>query len=226
MRGVPIGLRRRARALELALNVGDYTSVGAAPAGFAQVFKGWNVWDLWQSLDPIEGLAGAVWNAGMSPDRRLQVWVENEIKERANGTAVADPANPAALRGDQIQIVPNAAGLAQLETRASIPALAGGVQLGEKDSEARKVTVRFFNRGQEAIMPWPHDENFLLDVVYQPSSSNALTSGTRPDSLGGAAGELADSAATALKVVAIGGAVVLGVVLVAALVNSSKKAAA
>ena len=212
---VPIGLRRHVRASD---------SVGAAPAGFAQIFKGWNVWDVWQSQDPIQGIGGSILNAGLSLDRQLKIWIEDNIKDNAPGVAVADPANPMALKGDQIQIVPAAGGLAVLQTRADVPGLAGALQLGEMGSQGLKRTVRFFNRGIEAAIAWPHDENYLLDTVYQPDPANAITSGPAPSSLAGAAGEALDTAGSVLKVVAIGAGVALGVVLIAALVNASRKA--
>lgn len=205
--------------------VGAATTPTAAP-GFVTVFPGWNVWALWRSDNPDRSVFADIWNAGMSPDRELQVWVENQIKDNANGAAVADPANPAALRGDQIKIIPGANGLVVDGTRADIPELAGPVQLGEQDSKASRVFVRFYNRGQQALMPWPHDANVLLDASFLPSTSNALTNGAAPSSLGGAAAELEKQVESVVKVIAIGGGLVLATVLVIAIANASKKAAA
>lgn len=205
--------------------VGAASTPTAGP-GFVTVFPGWNVWALWRSDNPDRSIFADIWNAGMSPDRELQVWVENQIKDNANGAAVADPANPAALRGDQIQIIPGANGLPIDATRADIPELAGAVQLGEKDSKATRVFVRFYNRGQQTIMPWPHDGNVLLDDSFLPSKTNALTNGPPPGSLAGAAADFAKQAETVVTVIAIGGGLVLATVLVIAIANASKKAAA
>ena len=103
------------------------------------------------------------------------------------GVAVADPANPAALKGDQVQVVPNAGALVPAATRAEVPELAGALQLGDTGSAAIKFTVRFFNRGASGVMPWPHDENYALDTVYTPSTSSPITNADPPSSLGGAA---------------------------------------
>lgn len=199
--------------------------VSGTPAGFVTVFPGWNVWSVWRSDDPIQGIAGSIWNAGLDADRITRIWVEDEIKTNAPGAAVADPANPGALKGDQVQIIPSANGLAVDASRADTPQFAGALQLGEKDSKAQLVFVRFYNRGAAAVMPWPHDENFLLDSAFLPSSTNTISNGAAPSSLGGTATDLANQAATVIKVVAIGGGVVLATVLVLALVNSKKAAA-
>ncbi len=198
------------------------SSVGAPEPGFAQLFKGWNVWDVWQSQDPIQGIGGTILNAGVSLDRQLRIWVEDWIREHAPAAGVADTANPFALKGSQIEIIPNPAGLEQLQTRGDMPGLAGALQLGKEGSQGIKKTVRFYNRGDETAAAWPHDENYLLDAVYQPSSSNALTNGAAPSSLAGAAGATGD----ALKVVAIIGGVAIGAYLLVSVINSSRKAAA
>jgi len=200
--------------------------VGAPAPGFVTVYPGWNVWALWRSDDPERGILGTLWNAGLSATRELQIWVEDQIKDNANGAAVADPANPFAARGDQIQLIPGANGLAVDATRADIPELSGSLQLGKKGSKASRVFVRFFNRGQQSLMPWPNDDNVLLDNSFLPSSTNSLTNGAAPSSLGGAATDLANSAESVVKVIAIGGGLVLATVLVIALANTSRKAAA
>lgn len=206
--------------------VGDATPAPNAPAGFAPIFKGWNVWDVWQSQDPVLGIAGSIINAGESLERQLRVWVEDQIKDNAPGTAVADPLNPAALRGDQIQVLPNPSGLRPIASRGAIADLGAAVQLGNDKSAVKRYTVRFFNRGEASVMPWAHDQNYLLDTVYQPTSTDPITSSAAPSSLGGAASGLAEQAETVLKVVAIGGGLVLAVVLIAAFANSTRKAAA
>lgn len=206
--------------------VGGFSLVGAPPVGFAQIFKGWNVWDVWQSQDPILGLGGGIMNAGVSLERQLRIWVEDQIREHAPAAAVADTFNPAVLKGSQIEVIPNAGGLEVLQTRADVPELAGALQLGNAGSEGKKFTVRFFNRGDETGMAWPHDENYVLDAVFQPSGTNAITSGAAPSSLGGAATGLESGVASALKVVAIVAGVGLGALLLVQLINARKAVAA
>jgi hypothetical protein len=197
-----------------------------APAGFAQIFPGWNVWEVWQSQDPI-GIADEILNAGVPLERQLRIWVENWIRDHAPAAAVADPANLFALKGAQIEIIPNAGGLELLQSRADVPGLAGAMQLGNQGSEGRKFTVRFFNRGTETTAAaWPHDENYLLEAVYQPSGANPITSGAPPSSAGGVATELADKVGGALKVVAIVAAVGIGGLLLVQILQSTRKAAA
>lgn len=196
--------------------------VVGAPEGFAQIFPGWNVWQVWQSQDPKEGLGDAVLNAGVSLERQLRIWVEDWIREHAPSAAVADTLNPAVLKGSQIEIIPNPAGLQQLQTRGDIPGLAGALQLGEQGSATKLYTVRFFNRGGEAGAAWPHDENYVLDAVYQPSSSNPVTSGDAPSSLGGAATDLGKGVGDAAKVVAIVGGVAIGAYLLVQILNAKR----
>lgn len=227
-----MNVRRAARGIGRArhrVRVGDAapapSSSSSAP-GFVTVFPGWNVWALWRSDDPDRGILGTIWTLGMSADQELRVWVEDEIKDNAHGAAVADPLNPAALRGAQIQIIPSANGLAVDATRADIPDLAGAVQLGKTGSKASRVFVRFFNRGDRSVMPWPHDANVLLDSSFVPSSSNSITNGAAPGSLAGSATSLAQGAETVVKVIAIGAGVVLVAGVVIALANTRKAAAA
>lgn len=163
------------------------------PSGFAPVFAGWNVWDVWHSNDPIQGIGGAIMNAGLSLERQLRIWVEDAVQDGAPGVAVADPANPAALKGDQVQLLPNPGGLAVAATRSEVPELAGALQIGEQGSEATKTTVRFFNRGAAAVLPWPHDQNYVVDAVFEPSTTNPVTNAEPPSSLGGAASSAANA---------------------------------
>ncbi len=218
----PAGFRRHVR-------VGDLT-----PPGFVPVFQGWNVWDVWQADDPDTSILGAIWTAGESPERLLRVWVEDQLRDNAPGAAVADPANPAALSGAQVQPIPSVKtvpvsgpdGLSVAATRADIPELAGAMQLGVNDSKATLHTVRFYNRGSVTTMPWPHDQNFLVDRAYTPSPSNPVTGSPQPSSLAGGASNALDAAKSVVTVVAVGAGLVLGVVLITSLVNSSRKAAA
>lgn len=190
-------------------------SVGVAPTGFATVFKGWNVWGVQQKDDlDIEVLM-----IGVSRDRRLRVWVE-EAADAAPGAAVADPMNPFALKGGQVEIINSAGNLIPTETQAeSLP----GATL---DGPATVRLVRFYNRGSEAITPWPHSANYLLVSVYQPAPDNPITNAPAPSSLAGSTSEVAGEIGSAVKLLAIGGGLVLAVVLVTTLVKSSRKATA
>ncbi len=216
-----IGMRRHAHQV----HHHAHAHVGA-PAGFAPIFPGWNVWEIDQADDPVLGVLGTIWTAGESAERMLRIWVEDQIKDNAPGAAVADPANPAALKGDQVQLIPPVQGLDVAAARGDIAALAGPQQLGSKDSKVTLRTVRFYNRGTNSVLPWPHDENFLLERVFTPSADNAVTNAAPPSSLAGSATAAAEAAGTAVKAIAIGAGVVLGVVLIVSLINSSKKAAA
>lgn len=191
------------------------------PAGFAPVFAGWNVWDVWQADDPDQSVLGSIWTAGESQDRLLRVWVENELSDNAPGVAVADPLNPAALKGDQVQTIPSAAGLTQEATRASIPELAGALQLGTPTSTAHVHTVRFYNRGAASVLPWPHDQNFVVDAVYTPSTTNPITSAPAPSSLAGTASSAAAGLGHVAEVLAWGAGAIAVAVVVSKLLRRS-----
>jgi len=169
------------------------------PPGFAPVFPGWNVWTVWQ-VDDLGDLNPM--NLGLSHERRLRIWVE-DVASAAPGAAVADPLNPAALKGAQVEIIPTHDGLELAASRDN------ALMLGEP---AKPFIVRFFNRGAQAFTPWPHDDEYLLDDVWAPSASNPITNAPRPDSLGGAATD----AGEALKSAASGVGVALAIVMVGA----------
>lgn len=190
---------------------GAFAHVGAPPAppGYAPIFPEWNVWQIWQADDPTFDLM----TVGLSLDRQLRIFVENTIADGAPGAAVSDPANPFALRGEQAQIIPAVTGLEVARTRAEVPEFAGATQLGKADSTAKLRTVRFWNRGAATVVPWPHDSDHLLDTVFVPSASNPVTSAEQPGSLAGAVSSAADTAGTTLKIVGIGAAALLLVVL-------------
>jgi hypothetical protein len=84
-----------------------------APAGMVPVFPGWNVWTVWQ-VDDLGDLNPL--NFGISKERRLRIWVEEQAQETP-GAAVADPANPAALKGAQVEIIASTDGLERAATR-------------------------------------------------------------------------------------------------------------
>ena len=177
--------------------------VAPLPAGLAPVFAGWNVWDLYQTTDPDESILGKIWHAGIAPDQLAKLWVENQIEKNAPGADVSDPLNPNPehFRGDEIQILPaKPTGLAIAAGRESA-GLGGTQHLGTEDAAGEPIfrSVRFYNRGAAAVMPWPHDANFLVDVVYQPSTTNPLTNSAPPSTAGGALKDAAEAAARALN---------------------------
>lgn len=180
-------------------------TVGAAtPAGFVPIFQGWNVWSVWAADDPKEGVLGTIWTLGESNERKLQVWIEDRIKDGALGAAVADPANPAALRGDQIQIIPSS-GTLSTDPAQNPNRPAGEVpKLGDTDKPTTLKFVRFFNRGNSAVMPWPADQNYELAAVYDPSASNPITDAVAPSSLGGALTSVGSGLETTIKYAGIG----------------------
>lgn len=186
------------------------------PAGFAPIFKGWNVWRVYAKdsldFDPLM--------IGVPDERRLRIFVE-EAANSAPGAAVADPLNPLALKGSQVEIIPSTAGLQPALSRETVP---GPALL--LDGPATLKFVRFYNRGLEGVAAWPHDDDFMLDAVYQPSAENPVTNAEAPPSLAGTADELAKGAGTVIKVVgALAGVGVL-IWLVSRLADSRKAIAA
>jgi len=184
------------------------------PAGFAPVFAGWNVWDLWQADDPDQSILGTIWHAGESQERLLRAWVETKLSDDAPGVAVADSLNPAALRGDQVQAIPKVSGLSAAAMRVDVPELAGAMQLGTADSKATLRSVRFFNRGDASFLPWPHDKNFVVETVYTPSASNPVTNGAAPGSLAGSASALGSGVGSSLETLSwiVGGVALVAVI--------------
>lgn len=184
--------------------------------GFVNVFPGWNVWSVWQADDPDRSVLEALWMAGVSPERALRIWVEDQVDDNAPGAIVGDPVspNPKKLKGDMVQVLPNANGLAPVQMRGDVPGLAGSQQLGEQGSGAQQHFVRFFNRGAGAAMPWPHDANFLVENVYQPSAQNPITNAPDPGSFGGDLTAAGKQLGHAIEVLAwVGGGVALLVLL-------------
>lgn len=169
--------------------------------GFAPIFHGWNVWDVFAKNDLDTEIGGI----GVSPDRRLRIWVDDSIREGAPAAEVADPANPLTLVGGTIEIIQNAGGLQPALRKESVPGPAFLL-----DSPATLHTVRFFNRGPETALSWPHSENFLLDVVYQPTKASPITNAPEPGTLAGAANDAAAAAAKTTKTIVTVVAVVAG----------------
>lgn len=187
----------------------------STPEGFVPIFKGWNVWRV-AAKDSLGFDPGMI---GVSDERRLRIFVEDAANS-APGVSVADPANPAALKGSQVEIIPSACGLPQALGRETVP---GPLLL--LDGPASVKFVRFYNRGTEGVAAWPHDEDFLVDGAYQPSDTNPCTNAAAPPSLAGAVDDLAKGAGTVLKVVGV----VVGVgalIYLASLYAGSRRAAA
>lgn len=136
---------------------------------FAPVFKGWNVWVVAQKndlgFDPLM--------VGVSRDRQLRIWVEDQVRENAGGAELGDPV---ALKGSQVEILPaRPTGLRSAQNKDQVP---GDALFLEGAAELR--IVRFFNRGAPARLVWPHDDDYLLDEVMQPDERNPTTSGPPP----------------------------------------------
>lgn len=167
--------------------------------GMAPVFPGWNVWGVWQKTD----LDVEISMIGVGRDRRLRIWVENEVDDNAPGAEVGDPLspNPKKFKGEMVQIISNDAGLVRLV----------GKELGSSgvvlDGPPELRFVRFFNRGPLTGLPWPHDSNYLLDAAYMPSATNPVTNAPEPPSAAADVG----AAAAAAKSLGSGVVVVLGI---------------
>lgn len=190
-----------------------------APAGFAQVFPGWNVWSVWQADDQKLSVVDELLFAGVSNERRLRIWIEDWLREHDTQAEVADFKN-GSLKGNSIEIVPNAAGLAELQTRRDVPGLAGEQQRGDDGSAVKLWTVRFHNRATvPSAVAWPTDDNYLLETVYEPAGSNPLTNAPPPSST---VGDIAKGVSDTLKVVAIVGGLALGAVVLIQLVQAGR----
>lgn len=140
---------------------------------FAPVFKGWNVWVVAQKndlgFDPLM--------VGVSRDRQLRIWVEDEIRLKAGGAELADSL---ALKGSQVEILPaRPTGLRSAQNKDQVP----GETALVLDGPAELRVVRFFNRGAPARLVWPHDDDYLLDEVLQPDEKNPATSGAPPKTI-------------------------------------------
>jgi len=146
---------------------------------FAPVFPGWNVWTVYQVKD-LNDTNPLFW--GLDRDRRLRIWVEDAIRLGAPSTRVADPAD---LKGGQIEILPSKP--AELKTNARKEDV-GGSSAMLVDGPAELRVVRFFNRGEQGQLTWPHDDNYLLNEVLTPSPSSPATSSAPPKTIGGTVG--------------------------------------
>jgi hypothetical protein len=198
--------------LELERQVHAAMQVGAEPesplpeSAFAPVFKGWNVWSVWQ----VKDLPFSILMLGVERSRQLRIWVEDHVRLGAPGTEVADALD---LKGGQIEILPALpAGLKSVKRRESIPGPAIVVESQDEPPELR--VVRFFNRGSAGKLVWPHDDAYMLDEVFDPDPKNEATSGPGPGTI--ASRTTAPIAEGGIDVVKFA-AVAAGVVLVLAL---------
>jgi hypothetical protein len=177
------------------------------PTGMAPVFFGWNVWTLYQTTKPDESVLAKIWHLGIAEDQMARLWVENQIEDNAPGANVSDPVNPDVehLRGDEVQMLPGRPSLAIAAAREKA-GFADPQHLGTDDAPGAPIerTVRFYNRGKATVMPWPHDKNFLVDVVYQPSASNVLTNGPAPKTAAEALSKAGDSLLVGLEIAGVG----------------------
>jgi hypothetical protein len=178
----------------------DFTPV----PGLAPVFPGWNVWGVWQK----DSLDVEISMIGVSRDRRLRIWVENEVDDNAPGAEVGDPLspNPTKFKGEMVQIIASDAGLLSIARKELVP----GASL-ILDGPATLRFVRFYNRGPFTGLAWPHDANYLLDAVYMPSATNPVTNAPAPASAAADVDAAADAAASAAKSIGSGLVVVLGI---------------
>lgn len=134
----------------------------------APIYKGWNVWSVYQVTD----LDFSVAMIGINRDTQLRIWVEDQIRLNATEATVADIID---FKGSQIQIL-NGKPLLVVAVRKE--QISGPAMLLDGPAELRY--VRFFNRGNASQLLWPHDDNYLLNEVYRPSTTDPLTTGGGP----------------------------------------------
>src|ERR1700742_4307115 len=143
-----------------------------ADTNTAPIFAGWNVWAVWQ----VKDLPFSIMMLGVSRDRQLQIWVEDQT--RVNGGA--STADPIDLKGSSVQILNGAP--TDLQVAGRKESVSGPTMAVEGDAELRY--VRFYNRGDATSLPWPHDESYLLDSVYEPSKTSPTTNSAPPPTIG------------------------------------------
>lgn len=181
-------------------------NVGALPdATMVPVFKGWNVWDVYQS----DSLDFSPLMIGLDANRRLRIWVEDQIREKAPEATVADPL---AWKGSQVEILP--AKPTGLKLRLSKEGVSGAeAMLIEMPAKLR--TVRFFNRGEPSRLLWPHSDNYLLDSVYTPDEKVDITKGSGPDTIiGGAANQASELVTSGVKPLLLPALIIGGIILI------------
>lgn len=150
-----------------------YTDVGALKESeFLKVYPGWNVWQVWQ----VNELPFSVMMMGLDRDRQLRIWVEDVVRLGAPDASIADSLD---LKGGQVQILNGAPpGLKTDQRKESVPGPAMVVS-----GPATLRTVRFFNRGNQTQIAWPHDESYLLERTFIPSPENPATNLPAPSTI-------------------------------------------
>lgn len=123
------------------------------------LFDGWNVWDVLQATAPVDPGPGSL-------DDQLAAFVREAV-------GIADL---------PIALTSSAAAGDLITTRAQIPELAGEPILGVGGSGVVKKTIAFELPDSKPSIPWPHDDNLLLDAVYAaapaaPPASPVASSG-------------------------------------------------
>lgn len=144
------------------------------------IFAGWNAWAVWQSSD----LSFNPLMFGVSPERQLRIWVEDAVRLGAPGAKVADPID---LKGGQVEILPGAP--SDLKPAMTKEQVDGGPLLLSSDADPKLFFVRFFNRGSASRLVWPHDDDYLLDTVFEPSKTSEVTQGPAPSTITETAGQ-------------------------------------
>lgn len=145
---------------------------------FLKVYPGWNVWEVWQ----VKDLPFSVMNVGLSPERQLRIWTEDKVRLGAAGAKVEDSID---FKGSQVELLQGTPeGLQQDQRKEQVPGPSMVVS-----GPAKLTTLRFFNRGDQAFMSWPHDESYLLERTFVPSPSNPATTGPAPSTIGDTIGD-------------------------------------
>lgn len=169
---------------------------------FLPVYPGWNVWNVWQ----VKDLPFSLMMVGVSPERQLRIWVEDKL--RLSGVDVADSID---LKGGQIELLKaEPKELLPDRIKEQVPG-----QVMTVSGPAAIHTLRFFNRGVQTQMAWPHDESYLLDRSFIPSSTSPATSGTAPPTIAQTIGDglmspIGDVVKSTSPVLVIGGLLAFG----------------
>jgi len=202
--------------------LGIDVEASASEPGVIPIFPGWNIWNLWQ----VNDLDFSIMNIGVTPERQLRIWVEDQIRNNAGAAEVADPL---AIKGSQIQVLPGLpTGLRIMMRKEQVPGCEGDGCAGPTmvvNGPASMKTVRFFNRSNtQTSMPWPHDNNYLVDAVYVPSVDNPISSGGGPSTVLSPVNEAASGAVSVLTKLAItAGVIYLAVMFGPPIVAEIKK---
>ena len=156
---------------------------------FATVFPGWNVWSVYQ----VKDLPFSPMMLGVSKERQLRIWVEDQVRLHAPGAVVADSID---LKGGQVEILPSKQAVEGLHVAERKEQVGGPVLLVEGPADL--FYVRFFNRGVGSQLSWPHDGEYLLNEVFMPSDSSPATSGPAPTTITQGVGEPVKAVVTPL----------------------------